>query len=76
MLFLSGVFFPIDSAPSWLQPITKVLPLSYLVDGLREPMMRGHGIGSIWIDLLVLVATFTVAMAFAIRFFRWDEKAT
>jgi len=76
MLFLSGVFFPIDSAPSWLQPITKVLPLSYLVDGLREPMMRGHGIGSIWIDLLVLVATFAVAMAFAIRFFRWDEKAT
>jgi ABC-2 type transport system permease protein len=76
MLFLSGVFFPIDSAPTWLQPITNVLPLSYLVDGLREPMMRGRGIGAIWIDLLVLVATFAVAMAFAIRFFRWDEKPT
>ncbi len=76
MLFLSGVFFPVDSAPSWLQPITKVLPLSYLVDGLRQPMTYGRGIDAIWIDLLVLVATFVVAMAFAIRFFRWDEKAT
>ena len=36
MLFLSGVFFDIDGAPGWLQPITKVLPLSYLVNALRE----------------------------------------
>ncbi len=76
MLFLSGVFFPIDSAPSWLQPITKVLPLSYLVHGLRETMMRGHGIDAIWVDIVVLIATFAVAMAFAIRFFRWEAQDT
>jgi ABC-2 type transport system permease protein len=76
MLFLSGVFFPIDSAPSWLQPITKVLPLSYLVHGLRETMTRGRGIDAIWVDIVVLIATFAVAMAFAIRFFRWDAQAT
>jgi ABC-2 type transport system permease protein len=74
MLFLSGVFFSIDSAPAWLRPITKVLPLSYLVDALREPMTRGKGLGAIWIDLLVLVGTFLVAMALAIRFFRWDAR--
>lgn len=74
MLFLSGVFFSIDSAPGWLQPITRVLPLSYLVDALREPMTRGHGLSAIWPDLLVLLATFIIAMAVAIRFFRWDAK--
>jgi ABC-2 type transport system permease protein len=76
MLFLSGVFFPIDSAPSWLQPITKILPLSYLVDALREPMTRGNGLEAIWLDLLVLVATFVVGMAVAIRFFRWDARGS
>jgi ABC-2 type transport system permease protein len=74
MLFLSGVFFSIDTAPSWLQPITRLLPLSYLVDALREPMTRGNGLGAIWLDLVVLLATFAVAMAFAIRFFRWDAR--
>ncbi len=76
MLFLSGVFFGIDSAPAWLRPITRVLPLSYLVDALREPMTRGKGIEAIWVDLVVLVVTFVVAMAFAIRFFRWDARGT
>ena len=74
MLFLSGVFFPIDSAPDWLKPITRVLPLRYLVDALREPMTRGRGLDTIWLDVVVLLGTFVVAMAFAIRFFRWDAR--
>lgn len=74
MLFLSGVFFPIDNAPEWLKPITRVLPLSYLVDALREPMTRGRGLDTIWVDVVVLAGTFVVAMAFAIRFFRWDAR--
>ena len=74
MLFLSGVFFGIESAPAWLQPITRVLPLAYLVDALREPMTRGEGLTAIWLDLLVLVATFAVGMAVAVRFFRWEAR--
>lgn len=76
MLFLSGVFFGIDSAPAWLRPITKVLPLRYLVDALREPMTRGKGLDAIWLDLAVLAGTFVVGMAIAVRFFRWDSRAT
>lgn len=76
MLFLSGVFLSVDSAPAWLQPVTRLLPLRYLVDALREPMNRGRGFEAIWLDLFVLVGTFAVAMAIAIRFFRWDARAS
>ncbi len=72
MLFLSGVFFSVDSMPSWIRPIVQFLPLSYLVDALREPMMYGNGIGAIWCDLLVLLAVFAVCMVIAVRFFKWD----
>lgn len=75
MLFLSGVFFSLDAAPAWIRPITKVLPLSYLVDGLRDVMTRGRGFGAIWVDLLVLVGVFLAAMVFAVRFFKWDARA-
>ncbi len=76
MLFLSGVFFDLDSAPDWMGPITRVLPLRYLVDGLREPMTRGSGIAAIWVDLLVLLATFAVGMLIAVRFFRWEARGS
>ena len=72
MLFLSGVFFSAEAAPAWLQPITRALPLSYLVDALRAPMTLGHGLAAIWPDLLVLSATFIACLAFAVHFFRWD----
>jgi ABC-2 type transport system permease protein len=74
MLFLSGVFFSIDSAPAWIQPITKVLPLAYLVDALRDVMTKGRGFSAIWIDLVVLLGVFAAAMIFAVRFFKWDAR--
>lgn len=72
MLFLSGVFIPVSSMPGWLQPIARILPLRYLVDALRQPMMYGNGLSAIWIPVLVLVAIFAICFAFAIRFFKWD----
>jgi ABC-2 type transport system permease protein len=74
MLFLSGIFFSMEAAPAWLQPIKALLPLSYLVNALREPMTLGNGLGAIWTDLLALLITFVIAMAIAIRFFRWDTR--
>ncbi len=74
MLFLSGIFFGLDAAPDWLRPITRALPLPYLVDALRQPMTDGHGLGAIWPDLLVLAAFFVAAIAIAVRFFRWESS--
>jgi ABC-2 type transport system permease protein len=75
MLFLSGVFFDVDSAPSWLAPITKVLPLRYLVDALREVMTRGKGLDAIWMDWVILLVTMLISVLIAVRFFRWDARS-
>ena len=36
LIFMSGVFFPIDGVPSWIQWIAKINPLSYGVDAIRQ----------------------------------------
>jgi ABC-2 type transport system permease protein len=45
LIFLSGVFFPIDGVPPWLQVIAKINPLSYGVDAIRQiflgPQIQG-----------------------------------
>jgi ABC-2 type transport system permease protein len=73
MLFLSGVFFPVDNAPAWLQPITKLLPLTYLADGLRDLMVRGGTLQDQWLNILVLAITCVVGIALSVRFFRWES---
>jgi len=76
MLFLSGVFFSVSTMPDWIRPVVRILPLGYLVDALRQPMMYGNGIGAVWTDLLVLMGVFAFFLLVAVRFFRWDATVT
>jgi len=39
---LAGTFFPIEMFPQWLQPIGKVLPLTFLNDSLRKVAFEGQ----------------------------------
>jgi ABC-2 type transport system permease protein len=36
LIFLAGVFFPINQAPDWLQVLSKLNPLTYGVDAIRQ----------------------------------------
>ena len=36
LIFLSGVFFPVDAVPTWLQMVAKINPLTYGVDAIRQ----------------------------------------
>ena len=36
MLFLSGAMFPLNGLPAWLTVLTRINPLTYAVDPLRQ----------------------------------------
>src|SRR3984893_12354701 len=57
-LLLSGVIFPVSSEPTWLQAVSNVLPLTYVVDGLRDVMLKGADLSwaAIQLDAAVLGA--------------------
>lgn len=57
MMFLSGVFFPVETMPEWLQPVSNVLPLTYFADGLRESMVYETSVisGTLWFGIGVMV---------------------
>jgi ABC-2 type transport system permease protein len=61
VFLLSGIFWPVEAIPSWLRPLSYAIPPTYAVDALRSVLLRGWGIGRIWIDL---VAMFGFAAAF------------
>ena len=54
-ILLAGLFWPIESIPSYLQPLSYIIPLRYGIDAERAIMLRGWGIGEIWMDLVILI---------------------
>ncbi len=70
MMFLSGVFFPIQQMPWYMQSISKVLPLTYASDALRKVMVLGAGIPQISTELIILIVFGIVMIAIALPVFR------
>ncbi|GAA5819186.1 MAG: ABC transporter permease [Methanobrevibacter sp. CfCl-M3] len=59
MMFVSGVFYPVETMPWIFQKIAYICPLTYLNDAMRSIMIKGSGISDIWIDIAVLLG-FTI----------------
>jgi lipooligosaccharide transport system permease protein len=70
MMLVSGVFFPLDQLPAWLQALAQVLPLTHAV-ALARPLMTGEVPGGAVLHVLVLAAyaliAFYVALVLARR---------
>ncbi|MBL7165814.1 MAG: ABC transporter permease [Dehalococcoidales bacterium] len=43
LVFMSGVFFPVNNVPTWLEVASKINPLTYGVDAIRQVFL---GVGS------------------------------
>lgn len=71
MWLFSGVFFSSDRFPEAAQPFIKALPLTQLVDALRQVLLEGAGLFDVRNALLILAAWTLVTFALALRFFRW-----
>jgi ABC-2 type transport system permease protein len=70
MMFLSGVFFPVQQMPWYMQSISKALPLTYAADALRKVMVLGAGIPQIATELTVLMVFGVVMTAIAVPVFK------
>lgn len=53
MIFLCGLFIPLEAMPPLLRPLSYALPLTYGADALRI-LIHGHGHLSLGLDLTIL----------------------
>ena len=74
LLFVSGIFFPLDDAPGWLTSVAKLFPMQQLADGLQYAFdPRTTGLGFNGTDLWSLLAWTVAGALLAVRLFRWDS---
>ncbi len=77
LIFMAGVFFPVQNAPEWMQVVSKLDPLTYGVDAIRQAFLSagpgtppdqdlglvvfGHAMTA-WQDALVVAGLGTALM--------------
>jgi ABC-2 type transport system permease protein len=69
MIFLSGATWPREALPAWADRIATFLPLTYVVEAIKEPWVHG----TTHVGALALLALMTVVgLVVSSRLFRWN----
>ena len=62
-MLLSGILWPVEALPGWLQPVSWVLPPTWTAEACRSIMVRGWGLESSSVQMAFLVnAVFGILM--------------
>jgi ABC-2 type transport system permease protein len=70
MMFLSGVFFPLQQMPWYMQDFAHFLPLTYATTALRKVMVLGADISAVGTEVLILIGFGIALLAIAVPMFK------
>src|SRR5580765_564309 len=72
MLVVSGVYYPVEVLPDWMQWISKISPATYALRGCRNSILLGAGLS--WDDVwpLLVIGLFSIPMGLLV--FRAGER--
>ncbi len=71
LMFLSGVFWASDSLPGVLPDVVRFLPLTPMLDAMREVAIHDSSLWATWPELALLAGWILLTAAFAVRVFRF-----
>lgn len=74
MMFLAGVFFPIDALPHWLYSVVQFLPLAPLLRMLRAVALEAKTPFENPLNILIVVGWIVVFFAIAVWKFRLSDE--
>lgn len=69
---ISGTFFPIDNFPKWLQPISRILPLTHLNTAMRAVAFEGDSLWGVKTEIGIIMLWGVVVYIAAIKIFKWE----
>jgi len=67
LLLVSGVYYPIDILPGWMQVLSHLSPATYVLDAVRAGLTNGVGVADLGRDIWPLL----ILGAFFIPFGLW-----
>ncbi len=74
LLVVSGVYYPVEVLPQWMQWISVISPATYALDGMRDAIIGGDGITKMGDELWPLVVIGIVSVPLGLEVFRRGER--
>ena len=76
LLLVSGVYYPISVLPIWMQPLARISPATYVLEGLRAGLMEGKPLWSleVWSITWPLLLTGIISVPLGIYVFGFAER--
>ncbi len=69
-LLLSGFIFPIENMPGVLQWLSAIMPAKYFIIIIKNIMIKGSGIGTVWKETLILTGMTIFFLIMSIKKFK------
>jgi ABC-2 type transport system permease protein len=74
MLVVSGVYYPVSVLPEWMQWLSTISPATYALDGIRDAILSGDGVGQLWDEIWPLILTGVASIPLGLAIFRAGEQ--
>jgi ABC-2 type transport system permease protein len=74
LLVVSGVYYPVNVLPEWMQWLATISPATYALEGTRDAILEGAGLGDLWGELWPLLAIGAVSIPLGLWVFRLGER--
>jgi ABC-2 type transport system permease protein len=74
LLVVSGVYYPVDVLPGWMQALATISPATYALEGIRAAILDGAGVADVWDDIWPLLLIGAVAVPLGLEVFRRGER--
>ena len=74
LLVISGVYYPVNVLPAWMQWLSTISPATYALRGIRRALLDGGGLGAVWGDIWPLMIIGVLAMPLGLWVFHTGER--
>jgi len=74
LLLVSGVYYPIETLPGWLQRIAAASPATYVIQGMRACLLDGRSTGTLLPTIFTLIGIGVFVIAIGLVIFRYVER--
>jgi ABC-2 type transport system permease protein len=73
LLLVSGVYYPVDVLPGWMQSLATISPVTYGLEGSRDALQHGADIAQLWDTIWPLLIMGVVFVPLGLYIFHLGE---
>ena len=74
VLLVSGVYYPVDVLPGWMQALAVISPATYVIHGLRGALVDGASAVALWPDIWPALLIGAISIPLGLRAFLLAER--